>query len=152
MSAVDAHVGKHLFQKCIQGFLKNKSVILVTHQLQYLQEADEIIVLKQGKVEERGNFQHLLKNGMDFSSFLAQEGEDEKEDDGLASNNKEETLLITKKPLKRTRTMSIMSESRSIISDLSQATAMKDVKIKNDYDACIEEDEKTRKEFTHLKP
>ena len=95
LSAVDAHVGKHLFQNCIQGFLKNKSVILVTHQLQYLQEADEIIVLKQGKVEERGSFQHLLKNGMDFSSFLAQAGEEEKEDDDLSPENNEETLLST---------------------------------------------------------
>ena len=139
MSAVDAHVGKHLFQKCIQGFLKNKSVILVTHQLQYLQEADEIIVLKQGKVEERGNFQHLLKNGMDFSSFLSQEGEAEQEDDDLSPDNNEEALLIAKKPFARNRTMSIMSETRSIISDVSQATAMKDVKIQNQYDTTIEE-------------
>ena len=49
LSAVDAHVGKHLFQNCIQGLLKNKAVILVTHQLQYLQDADEIIILKQGQ-------------------------------------------------------------------------------------------------------
>jgi len=140
LSAVDAHVGKHLFQKCIQGFLKNKSVILVTHQLQYLQEADEIIVLKQGKVEERGDFQHLLKNGMDFSAFLAQEGEEEEEDEDVTPDLNEEALLLRKKPLSRTRTMSIMSESRSIISDVSQATAMKDVTIKNDYDATIEEE------------
>ena len=77
LSAVDAHVGKHLFQNCIQGFLKNKAVILVTHQLQYLQDADEIIILKQGQVEERGSFQHLLRNGMDFCSFFAGEEESE---------------------------------------------------------------------------
>ena len=149
LSAVDAHVGKHLFQNCIQGFLKNKSVILVTHQLQYLQEADEIIVLKQGKVEERGSFQHLLKNGMDFSSFLAQAGEEEEEDDDLSPENNEETLLLTKKPLARMRTMSLMSESRSIISEVSQATAMKDVKIKNVYDTSItEENEDASEEKT----
>ena len=37
LSAVDVHVGRHLFTNCIRGFLKNKAVILVTHQLQYLQ-------------------------------------------------------------------------------------------------------------------
>ena len=62
---IHAHVGKHLFQKCIQGFPKNKSVILVTHQLQHLQETDEIIVLKQGKVKERVNLKNLLTDGMD---------------------------------------------------------------------------------------
>ena len=49
LSAVDAHVGKHLFSECIKGFLKEKAVILVTHQIQYLKEADQILVLHQGK-------------------------------------------------------------------------------------------------------
>ncbi|XP_034747580.1 multidrug resistance-associated protein 9-like [Etheostoma cragini] len=34
LSAVDAHVGKHIFEKCIKGELQGKSIILVTHQLQ----------------------------------------------------------------------------------------------------------------------
>jgi hypothetical protein len=32
LSAVDAHVGKHIFEKCITGLLKGKTVLLVTHQ------------------------------------------------------------------------------------------------------------------------
>ncbi|XP_050925600.1 ATP-binding cassette subfamily C member 4 isoform X3 [Lates calcarifer] len=34
LSAVDAEVGKHLFEQCICGLLRNKCRILVTHQLQ----------------------------------------------------------------------------------------------------------------------
>lgn len=45
LSAVDTHVGKHLFDECIIEFLKGKTVILVTHQLQYLQGVDQIILL-----------------------------------------------------------------------------------------------------------
>ena len=56
LSAVDAHVGKHLFEECIKKFLEDKVVILVTHQIQYLKEADNILVLQQGKVTHQGRF------------------------------------------------------------------------------------------------
>jgi len=53
----------------------------VTHQLQYLKDADLIVVLKEGKVQETGTFQHLAKNGLDFSSLLTLEEEEEKEEE-----------------------------------------------------------------------
>lgn len=48
LSAVDTHVGKHLFEQCMRGYLKEKVVILVTHQLQFLQQADQIVILEKG--------------------------------------------------------------------------------------------------------
>uniref|UniRef100_A0A8C4NTL8 ATP-binding cassette, sub-family C (CFTR/MRP), member 4 n=1 Tax=Dicentrarchus labrax TaxID=13489 RepID=A0A8C4NTL8_DICLA len=47
LSAVDAEVGKHLFEQCICGLLKNKCRILVTHQQQHLKAADQIVVIKE---------------------------------------------------------------------------------------------------------
>lgn len=47
LSAVDTHVGKQLFEECIMGYLKGKTRILVTHQLQFLKGADHIIVLNE---------------------------------------------------------------------------------------------------------
>uniref|UniRef100_A0A3Q2TB68 Cystic fibrosis transmembrane conductance regulator n=1 Tax=Fundulus heteroclitus TaxID=8078 RepID=A0A3Q2TB68_FUNHE len=49
LSAVDAEVGRHLFEQCICGLLKTKPRILVTHQLQYLKAADQILVLKEAE-------------------------------------------------------------------------------------------------------
>uniref|UniRef100_A0A4W3I4P9 Multidrug resistance-associated protein 4 n=1 Tax=Callorhinchus milii TaxID=7868 RepID=A0A4W3I4P9_CALMI len=47
LSAVDAEVGRHLFEQCITGILQNKPRILVTHQLQYLSAATHILIIKE---------------------------------------------------------------------------------------------------------
>ena len=39
LSAVDAHVGRHLLDSCICGLLRGKTRILVTHQLMALASA-----------------------------------------------------------------------------------------------------------------
>lgn len=46
LSAVDTHVGRHLFDRGIKGYLRDKIRILVTHQLQYLRDVDQILILK----------------------------------------------------------------------------------------------------------
>lgn len=45
LSAVDIHVGKHLFEECINGYLANKTRILVTHQVYHLKKADHIVIM-----------------------------------------------------------------------------------------------------------
>ncbi|XP_072527070.1 ATP-binding cassette sub-family C member 12 [Salminus brasiliensis] len=61
LSAVDAHVGKHIFEECIKKELKGKSVILVTHQLQYLEFCDEVLLLENGEIKEAGTHRALMK-------------------------------------------------------------------------------------------
>uniref|UniRef100_A0A8C2DYQ4 ATP-binding cassette, sub-family C (CFTR/MRP), member 12 n=1 Tax=Cyprinus carpio TaxID=7962 RepID=A0A8C2DYQ4_CYPCA len=61
LSAVDAHVGKHIFEECIKKKLKGKSVILVTHQLQYLEFCDEVVLLDNGEIKEAGTHCDLMK-------------------------------------------------------------------------------------------
>ncbi|KAJ1077361.1 hypothetical protein K5549_014428 [Capra hircus] len=46
LSAVDAGVSRHLFEQCVRQALKEKITILVTHQLQYLKDASQILMLK----------------------------------------------------------------------------------------------------------
>lgn len=54
LSAVDIHVGQQLFEDCIKTFLRDKIVILITHQLQYLKRADNIVVMDSGIVQATG--------------------------------------------------------------------------------------------------
>jgi len=66
--------GKHLFSECIIKELvnKNKLVMLITHQLQYLSAADHIVVLENGRVSHTGTYTQLLKsNHSVFSHSLS---------------------------------------------------------------------------------
>ncbi|KAG8004595.1 Multidrug resistance-associated protein 4 [Nibea albiflora] len=75
LSAVDAEVGRHLFEQCICGLLKNKCRILVTHQLQHLWAADQILVLQKGRVSAQGTYNELQHSGLDIVSLLGSDKE-----------------------------------------------------------------------------
>ncbi|KAL1450163.1 hypothetical protein WDU94_002613, partial [Cyamophila willieti] len=70
LSAVDSHVGRHLFEDCITGFLKEKTVMLITHQIQYLTNCDHVMLLEKGTVEAFGTTTQLLASGLDFTQLL----------------------------------------------------------------------------------
>ena len=69
-------------------FLRNKVVVLVTHQIQYLKMADNILVLHQGKITHEGSFDYIMKSCEDISSFLIDK-KDEEEDE-VDDESKEE--------------------------------------------------------------
>ncbi|XP_063323041.1 ATP-binding cassette sub-family C member 4-like isoform X4 [Pelmatolapia mariae] len=75
LSAVDAEVGKHLFEQCICGLLKNKCRILVTHQLQHLRTAGQILVLKEGHIMVQGTYNELQTSGLHIVSLLRSDEE-----------------------------------------------------------------------------
>ncbi|XP_015838053.1 probable multidrug resistance-associated protein lethal(2)03659 [Tribolium castaneum] len=51
LSAVDAQVARIIFKECVQNYLKDKCVVLVTHQVSYLQKATKIYSLTEGRLE-----------------------------------------------------------------------------------------------------
>uniref|UniRef100_A0A8D0CMH0 Multidrug resistance-associated protein 4 n=1 Tax=Sander lucioperca TaxID=283035 RepID=A0A8D0CMH0_SANLU len=70
----------HLLEQCICGLLRKKPRILVTHQIQYLKAADQIVVLKQGQMMARGTYSELQSSGLDFTTLLKKEEEEEGQD------------------------------------------------------------------------
>ncbi len=51
LSAVDAHVGAHIFEQCILGFLAGRTRVLVTHSVALtVLRADQVVAMKAGKV------------------------------------------------------------------------------------------------------
>ncbi|XP_031313703.1 multidrug resistance-associated protein 1 isoform X1 [Camelus dromedarius] len=72
LSAVDVHVGKQLFEKVIgsSGILKNKTRILVTHNLALLPQVDLIVVMESGRVAQMGTYQELLSKPLSLANLL----------------------------------------------------------------------------------
>lgn len=77
LSAVDAHVGTHIFNKCFGPRSRLASFhatrILVTHQVHFLKEADWLVILKDGRIEVQGSPTDLSKSGVDFAKLVAVE-------------------------------------------------------------------------------
>ncbi|XP_011259351.2 multidrug resistance-associated protein 4 [Camponotus floridanus] len=70
LSAVDTHVAKHLYKKCITEYLYGKTRILVTHQLHFLKRVDHIIVLDRGFVKMQGSYKELIESNKDFIEMM----------------------------------------------------------------------------------
>ncbi|XP_074587469.1 ABC transporter C family member 8-like isoform X1 [Curcuma longa] len=69
-SAVDAHTAAILFHDCVMLALKHKTVILVTHQVEFLTETDRILVMENGRVAQEGTYEELLKAGAAFGKLV----------------------------------------------------------------------------------
>ncbi|KAK5829384.1 P-loop containing nucleoside triphosphate hydrolase protein [Linnemannia elongata] len=70
LSAVDPKVGRALFQNCINGLLKGKARVLVTHQLQYIKDCENVIVLERGQVTHMGHVDEVMREEVEFVDVL----------------------------------------------------------------------------------
>ncbi|WCJ39572.1 ABC transporter C family member 8 [Euphorbia peplus] len=69
-SAVDAHTAALLFNDCVKAALGNKTVILVTHQVEFLSSVDRILVMEGGKITQSGSYDGLLMAGTAFEQLV----------------------------------------------------------------------------------
>lgn len=51
-----------LIQNAISELIKNKTVIVIAHRLKTIEHCDQIVVLKEGKIEEKGKHEQLMAN------------------------------------------------------------------------------------------
>lgn len=69
-SAVDAHTGTQLFEECLMGILKEKTILFVTHQVEFLPAADLILVMQNGRIAQAGRFEELMKQKIGFEVLV----------------------------------------------------------------------------------
>ncbi|KAL1501387.1 hypothetical protein ABEB36_006715 [Hypothenemus hampei] len=131
LSAVDIHVSKHLYDLCINGYLSNKTRILVTHQVHHLKNADHIIILNNGRIENEGTFRQLSQSDNLYAKLLTAEPETAEE---------EKPKMQQPEISRKDRKMSMRS-MKSLASAMSELSIPEAILAEQDPDS---EDEETR--------
>lgn len=80
LSAVDAHVGRHIMDKAICGLLKDRCRILATHQLHVLSRCDRIVVMEEGRIHAVDTFDNLMRDNEVFQRLMSTSGQEDSED------------------------------------------------------------------------
>ncbi|KAF9236623.1 P-loop containing nucleoside triphosphate hydrolase protein [Melanogaster broomeanus] len=70
LAALDPRVGRTVFNNCIKKALHGKTRVLVTHQLQYLNQVDHIVVFSEGRIVEQGSFEELVSRSGELTRLL----------------------------------------------------------------------------------
>ena len=73
-SAVDPESEKIIWQ-CIEKLSKKRTLIIISHRLSAIRNADQIIVLQAGVVEEVGNHEQLMKNHGLYRTLVEEQNE-----------------------------------------------------------------------------
>jgi ABC-type multidrug transport system fused ATPase/permease subunit len=89
LSALDAHVGKAVFNNVLLNAPANKTRVLVTHALHFLPEVDYIYTIVAGRIAEHGRYADLMSSNGAFAHFVREFGSqetkhDEEEEEGKA--------------------------------------------------------------------
>ncbi len=69
-SALDAKNEKEITDN-LNSFFKNKTVIVVAHRLSTVKNADQIVVLENGKIAEIGTHEQLVKNKANYYNLVS---------------------------------------------------------------------------------
>nr|XP_010972726.1 canalicular multispecific organic anion transporter 1 isoform X1 [Camelus dromedarius] len=168
LSAVDAHVGKHIFNKVLgpSGLLKGKTRLLVTHSIHFLPQVDEIVVMGNGTILEKGSYSTLLAKKGSFAknlkTFMKQTGpedeatvneDSEEEDDcGLMPSVEEIPEDVASLSMKREnsfhRTLSRSSRSNSRrLKSLKDSLKTRKANILNEEEEVVKGQKLIKKEF-----
>ncbi|CAN8095998.1 unnamed protein product [Discula destructiva] len=128
LSAVDAHVGRHIFDNAILGLLKDKCRVLATHQLWVLNRCDRIIWMDQGKIQAIDTFDNLMRDHVGFQQLMESTSLEEKEQDGGAAqavvdaNDTKGKKKTRGKGLMQTEERAVASVNWSVYGDFLRAS------------------------------
>jgi ATP-binding cassette subfamily C (CFTR/MRP) protein 1 len=121
LSAVDAHVGRHIMDNAICGLLKDKCRILATHQLHVLSRCDRIIWVDQGEVKAVDTFDNLMAQNADFVQVMSSTAKEEEKEEQEEVNEDEVEAEVksTKKQRKQKKQAALMQQEERATKSVS---------------------------------
>ncbi|HEY6982424.1 glucan ABC transporter ATP-binding protein/ permease [Reyranella sp.] len=69
-SALDS-VTEARIQKALKVLMKGRTTLVIAHRLSTIRDADQVIVLDQGQIVERGGYRELMEKGRVFATLVA---------------------------------------------------------------------------------
>ncbi|KAI4348058.1 hypothetical protein L6164_008819 [Bauhinia variegata] len=70
-SAVDAHTATDLFNEYVMEGLRRKTVLLVTHQVDFLPAFDSVLLMSDGEILQAAPYHHLLSSSQEFQDLVS---------------------------------------------------------------------------------
>lgn len=61
---------EQLIQNAIEELTRNKTIIMIAHRLKTVRNADQIVVMNQGRVAQIGTHDELMKKGGIYASLI----------------------------------------------------------------------------------
>ncbi|KAF2457048.1 multidrug resistance-associated protein 1 [Lineolata rhizophorae] len=89
LSAVDQHVGRHLINHVLgsNGLLASKTRILATNSIPVLAEANYIVLLRGGRIAERGTYEQLMAMKGEIASLVRTHNNEDNQTDSEAGRS-----------------------------------------------------------------
>lgn len=121
LSAVDAHVGRHIFDNAVCGLLSDKCRILATHQLHVLSRCDRIIWMQEGRIDTIDTFANLMGNNTEFQKLMASTAQEEKVEKqaDVAEENPDEKIEAAKKRKLSKKGAALMQQEERAVKSVS---------------------------------
>ncbi|CAL8139526.1 unnamed protein product [Orchesella dallaii] len=105
LQSMDVKHHRQILETVIRGALRDKVVLLVTHQIHFLEEATQIVLINHGRIHRTGTYDELLKAGIEFISEMEDkctlDDDDSEEEESIIYKHGLVTDLTSTKDLRR---------------------------------------------------